>query len=119
MKVTAINDDRANLELSNREIKAMQCILIEVKNILDHEPEFETRVGRYYAETQALVASLSDNYLASLKEIITLNNILNEACNGINIKDFDIKIGISEEEAKTYLRTINKGMKEMQNFIER
>jgi hypothetical protein len=119
MKVTAINDCQANLELSDQEIKIIECVFTEIKTVLNHEPEFQTRVGRYYAETQNLVASLRNNYIASLKEIITLNNIMNEACNGINIKDFDIKIGISEEEATIYLRTINKGMKEVQSFVKK
>jgi flagellin-specific chaperone FliS len=117
MKVTATNNYQSNIELSGKEIKIMQCIFTEVKSILDHEPEFQTRVGIYYAETQVLVESLSNNYLASPQEIITLNNILNEACNGINIKNFDTKIGASKEKANIYLRIINKRMKEVQDFV--
>jgi hypothetical protein len=44
MKVTATNNYQSNIELSDKEIKIMQCIFTEVKSILDHEPEFQTRV---------------------------------------------------------------------------
>jgi hypothetical protein len=113
MKITLVNNSHAHFEFSNGEIKLIQNIFAEVKNVLNYEPEFQTRVGSYYEEVQKLTKSLNTDYIASLKEIIIINNIMNEACNGINIKDFDNKIGISKIEAKSYLRTINKVMNDL------
>ena len=72
MKITAINSSQARLELDTWEAKIMQHIFAEVKNVLNHEAEFETRVGGYYVETQELIASLSNNFIASLKEVSAL-----------------------------------------------
>jgi hypothetical protein len=113
MKITPVSDSEARLELSNGEIKLIQNIFVEVKNVLNHEPEFQTRVGSYYEEVCNLIESLNANYLAPLNEIIIINNIMNEACNGIDIRDFDNKIGVSKIEVKSYLREINKTMNDL------
>jgi hypothetical protein len=46
-------------------------------------------------------------------EAITLNNALNEVCNGINWSDseFSIRMGLPREEAKELLRTINDALR--------
>jgi hypothetical protein len=113
MEITVINDSQARLELDVREVKIMQHIFSEVKDVLNHEAEFETRVGGYYIETQELITSLSNNFIASLEEVSIINGILNEACNGIRINNFDLKIGISKAETECYLIAINKVMNEL------
>jgi hypothetical protein len=119
MKCTLISDSQAILDLSDQEIKILQCIFIEVKNILNYEPEFQTRIGGYYEEIQKLIDSLNDKLpvVMSLAEITMINAILNEACNGINIQEFDLKIGISKLEANFYLKIVNKVMNELRSFL--
>ncbi len=119
MKITVVSDSLANLELSNKEIKTIERVFVEVKSVLDYEPEFETRVGGYYTETQEIITSLSNNSFVSLKEITIINSILNEVCNGIKIKNFDAKIGVSKSEAESYLIAINKVMNELRKQSEK
>jgi hypothetical protein len=40
-------------------------------------------------------------------ELILLNNALNEALNGIDLSDFDTRLGASRQEAKQLLHQIN------------
>jgi hypothetical protein len=72
MEITVVNDSQARLGLDVREVKIMQHIFAEVKDVLNHEAEFETRVGGYYIETQELITSLSNNFIASLNELRSL-----------------------------------------------
>ena len=113
MQITIIGDGQANLELTDLEINIIENIFDLVKNKLDNEPEFQTRVGVYYAEAQQLIASLSSNSIVDLAEVTFINNIFNEICNGIRIDDFDVVIGIPKVEAKSYLRAFNKLQKEL------
>ena len=115
MEITIIDDSQANLELTDLEIKLIKNIFSVVKNNLDHEPEFQTRVGIYYAEAQRLITSLSNNGIVDLAEVTFINNIFNEICNGIKIDDFDLVVGISKVEAKSYLRAFNKLMNQMRD----
>ena len=115
MEITILDDSQANLELTDLEINIIKNIFSVVKNELDHEPEFQTRVGIYYAEAQQSIASLSNNGIVDLAEVTFINNIFNEICNGIRIDNFDIVIGIPKVEAKSYLRTFNKLMNQMRD----
>jgi hypothetical protein len=119
MEITVVNESQARLVLDNREIEIMQRVFVEVRNVLNHEAEFETRVGGYYLETEELITSLKSNHIISLQEISIINGIFNEACNGIKINNFDLKIGISKVEAKMYLTTINKVMNELRSIREK
>lgn len=49
----------------------------------------------------------------SIDELLTLNNSLNEVCNGIEVIDFDPKIGVTREQAKLLLNSVNKLAREM------
>lgn len=113
MRVTIIGDGQANLELTDLEIKIIENIFNLVKDALEHEPDFQTRVGIYYAEAQQLIASLSNNGIVDSAEVTFINNIFNEVCNAIKIDNFDAKVGTSIVEAKSYLRAFNKLMKEL------
>ena len=115
MEITIIDDSQANLELTDLEIKLIKNIFSVVKNNLDHEPEFQTRVGNDYAEAQQLITSLSNNGIVDLAEVTFINNIFNEICNGIKIDDFDLVIGMPKVEAKSYLRAFNKFMNQMRD----
>jgi hypothetical protein len=115
MEITIIDDSQANLELTDLEIKIIKNIFSVVKNELDHEPEFQTRVDSNYAEAQQSIASLSNNGIVDLAEVTFINNIFNEICNGIRIDDFDSVIGIPKVETKSYLRAFNKLMNRMRD----
>jgi hypothetical protein len=119
MEITVVNESQARLVLDNREIEIIQRVFVEVKNVLNHEAEFQTRVGGYYLEIEELITSLNSNNIISLQEISIINGIFNEACNGIKINNFDLKIGISKVEAKMYLTTINKVMNELRSIREK
>jgi len=42
-------------------------------------------------------------------EIITINNVLNEVCNGIRLEsEFDTRMGCTVEDARSLLAEINK-----------
>jgi hypothetical protein len=115
MEITIVDDSQANLEFSDLELVVIHNIFTAVKNDLNHEPEFQTRVGFHYLEATQLLTSLSNNCIVDREQVLFLNNILNEVCNGINIKDFDNTIGIPKVEAKSYLRTFNKLMNQMRD----
>ena len=89
MEIIFIDDCQINIELSDLEITIINNTLIAVKNTLDREPEFKTRVGFDYAESQSLIASLSNNCIIDSEQVALINNLLNEVCNGIKIGDFD------------------------------
>ena len=88
-------------------------MLVEVKNDLNHEPEFQIRVGFDYTEAAELIGWLSSNCIVDTAQVILINQILNEGCNGITIDNFDTKIGIPKVEAKSYLRAFNKLMNQL------
>ena len=113
MEITIIGDGQANLELSDLEISVFHNMLVAVKNDLNHEPEFQTRVGFNYLEVAELIGSLSNNCIVDTTQVILINQLLNEGCNGISIDNFDTKIGIPKVEAKSYLRAFNKLMNQL------
>jgi hypothetical protein len=115
MEITIIDDSQANLELTDLEIKIINNVFNMVKKSLDHEPEFYTRIGIYYAEAQYLITSLSNNGIVDSAEVTFINNIFNEICNGISIDNFEAVIGIPKVEAKSYLRAFNKLMNQMRD----
>lgn len=51
----------------------------------------------------------------STNEIITLNNALNEVCNGVNLVNFETKIGVSREQARILLDSIHKLVNELRS----
>ncbi len=115
MEITIIGDGQANLELTDLEVNIINNIFNAVKTDLNHEPEFQTRVGIYYAEAQQLIASLTNNGVIDLAEVTFINNIFNEICHAIKVNDFETEIGTSKVEAKSYLRTFNKLMNQLRD----
>jgi hypothetical protein len=115
MEILPLKNCTASLEINDQEIMIFQKIFIEVKKYLNHEPEFQTRVDIYYAEAEEIMSLMKNSYIISWNEIVFMNNIFNEACNGINIKDFENKIGIPVLEAKLYLKKINTVMNDVYN----
>jgi maltoporin len=108
MEVTFVDGSEANIELTDQEITTIHNIFTVVKQDLDHEPEFQTRVGVDYTMAQELIESLSNNCIVDRSQVTLINNLFNEVCTGLKIKDFDNSIGIPKVEAKSYLRAFNK-----------
>lgn len=108
MEITIIDDCQANLELSDFEIVVIHNIYEEVKNTLNHEHIFQSRIGISYSEAQQLISSFNNNFIVDSKEVIFIKNILNEICHEISVEDFDAKIGIPKVETKSYLRAFNQ-----------
>ena len=115
MDVAATKECQARINLTIKEIKIIGLVYVEVKNVLNYEPEFETRVGAYYTEVESLISSLGQSNVFSLNEIRVINNILNEVCNGISIDNFHLKLGISKIEVESYLDAINKVVNQLHN----
>jgi hypothetical protein len=113
MQITIIGDGQANLELTELEINIIENIFNLVKDTLDHEPEFKTRVGYDYLAAQQVVSSLSNNGIVDSGEVTLINNIFNEICNAIKTDNFEAQVGTSIVEAKSYLRAFNKLIKEL------
>ena len=115
MEITIVDDSQANFEFSDLELVVIHNLFTTVKDDLNHEPEFQTRVGFSYQEATQLLTSLNNNCIIDREQVVLLNNILNEACNGINIKNFDAIVGIPKVEVKSYLRVFNKLMNQLRD----
>ena len=49
----------------------------------------------------------------SIQELETINNALNEICNGIDIPEFETRIGVKPEVAQALLRSISDALKQI------
>jgi hypothetical protein len=50
-----------------------------------------------------------------LREVLIINNALNEVCNGIHLEgEFDTRIGCSVDEARRLLGAVSKLLEEME-----
>jgi hypothetical protein len=50
----------------------------------------------------------------SLQELETLNNALNEVCNGIDVPEFETRIGVKPEIAQALLKSISDALKRVE-----
>lgn len=57
---------------------------------------------------RSVVIELSD------RELILINNALNEVCNGIDVPEFETRLGGTTEEASRLLREIGKELKKLE-----
>ena len=48
----------------------------------------------------------------SREELGTLGNCLNEVCNGIELSEFQTRVGVSREEVQVLLQMLNRAYKE-------
>ncbi len=53
------------------------------------------------------IESKSANFKISLDDLITIHQALNEVCNGLYIFEFQIRLGVSREEAIMLMEEIN------------
>ena len=59
-------------------------------------------------KNRSVVIELSD------RELILINNALNEVCNGIDVPEFGTRLGGTTEEANQLLREIGKELKKLE-----
>lgn len=127
MKITQITYKKAEIKLSLEDIEIFQNILKEVQFALEGGG-FETRVtvsprlarGFFESILQEIKQSGESQIIISLSklEIILLNNLLNEASNGIKIPNFKEKIGVEHKEVKNLLNLVSKVINEIDSLKE-
>jgi hypothetical protein len=49
---------------------------------------------------------------ANADELTLLNNALNEICNGLDLRDFQTRVGVTREEAESVLAVVHKALVE-------
>lgn len=52
----------------------------------------------------------------SMDELLIINAALNEVCNGIDVFEFDTRIGFSKEQVSLFLEAINKLIDELEKL---
>lgn len=127
MKITQITYKKAEIQLSLEDIEIFKHILKEVQLALEGGG-FETRVsvsprlarGFFESILQEIKESGESQIIIGLcrSEMTILNNLLNEASNGINIANFKEKIGVERQEVKNILSLVNKVINEMDSLGE-
>ena len=66
------------------------------------------------------VSKLHDHEITvtmSLDELIIINNALNEICNGINIEEFESRIGASLDEVRSMLGIVGAAIDKANNSL--
>ncbi len=127
MQVSVINYKKVEVQFLLEDLEIFQNILKEVRLALENGG-YETRVGVSPRQTGGFFESILQEMIQSGKseikislssrEITLLNNLLNEAYHGINIQNFEAKIGITEKEAKNLLNLVHQAIKEMYSLGE-
>lgn len=62
--------------------------------------------------------SKSAELALTLDELLTLHQSLNEVCNGIEIFEFETRMGVSEKEASSLMNAIREVIFKMRNLQE-
>lgn len=124
MEIIKITGVKAEFQLSIQELTTFKNALNEVHNTL-YVSEFQTRMGVSCEEVRTLsnkvemkiikTTSEKADMQTSTSELVTLNNALNEVCNGIKIPEFEAKMGASREEVKGLLKSVGKLLDELSN----
>ncbi|NEP41428.1 MAG: flavodoxin [Okeania sp. SIO2H7] len=127
MQVSVINYKKVEVQFLLEDLKIFQNILKEVRLALEGGG-YETRVGVsprqaggfFESILQEMKESGDREIQVSLSrlEITVLNNLLSEGCHGINIQNFEAKIGVAKKEAKNLLNLVNRAIKEMDSLRE-
>lgn len=118
MRIIKIESNSVDVQFSVYELIALRNVLNEVYNSLP-KSEFETRMGvsrkevRRFAEVilqriKKLNKNSEAHFNLLIKDILTFNDALNEVCHGFKVENFETKLGISKQEAKLLLSSINK-----------
>jgi len=127
VNVTVINYKKVEVQFLLEDLEIFQNILKEVRLALENGG-YETRVGVSPRQADGFFESILQEMKQSGKseikislssrELCLLNNLLNEACHGINIQNFEAKIGMTEKEVKNLLNLVHRAIKEMDSLGE-
>lgn len=125
MKINVINYKKVEVQFLLEDLEIFQNILKEVRLALEGGG-YETRVGVSPRQAGGFFESILQEMKQSgdreikislsSREIGLLNNLLSEACHGINIQNFEAKIGVPEQEAKNFLELVHRAMNEMDSL---
>lgn len=118
MEIVKATKEKVKVQVSVHELTTFSNTLSEVYDTL-YASEFKTRMGVSRESVKSLSNSilelLNDGLINrkivtqfSIDELVTLNNALNEVCNGIKVSDFEVKLGVSRENAKSLLSSVSK-----------
>jgi len=117
VEIVKATKKKTKIQLSVHELTTFRNVLNEVYDVL-YVSEFKTRMGVAREEVKSLSNSILELLDGlpnrkivtqfSIDELVTLNNALNEVCNGIKVLDFEAKLGVSREDAKLLLRSVGK-----------
>ncbi|MGL4758484.1 MAG: hypothetical protein ACRCXZ_04060 [Patescibacteria group bacterium] len=117
MKVINYTSQEANISLSDKELEILKRAIVEVKQFISiHEFKLrleasQAEIDNFFKLINQLIEQVKHNKKNKIKftfqEVIIINNILNEICNGKNT-DFEVKIGASFEEVDCFSLLICK-----------
>ncbi|MEG4206049.1 hypothetical protein QUA20_19230 [Microcoleus sp. Pol7_A1] len=126
MKVATIAYNNVAIQLSVEEVEFFLKLVQEVQQVIPNS--FTTRVAVSPRQARGFFESILQEIKQSgeslmtisflFQEMFLLQHLLNEACNGIVINDFEIKLGKSKEEAKKLLEWVCNVTKEMEALKE-
>ena len=122
MKIIEVDNESANIQISLRELKVLNNVIIETFNGIS-VAEFKTRTV-FFREEVEQVRKLIVNLLTEIEigpttvklstdEILILTIMLGEVCHGFDIDNFEIKIGVTKKEAEDFCSTIHSLEKEL------
>lgn len=127
MQIGVINYKKVEVQFLLEDLDIFQNILKEVRLALEGGG-YETRVGVSPRQAAGFFESILQEMKQSgdreikinlsSREVGLLNNLLNEACNGINIQNFETKIGVAKKEAKNLLDLVHRAINEMDSLQE-
>jgi hypothetical protein len=126
MKVATIAYNKIAIQLSIEEVEFFLKLVYEVQQVIPDS--FTTRVAVSPRQARGFFESIIQEIKQSgesvmnisflFQEMCLLQQLLNEACNGIVINDFQIKLGKSEKEAEELLQWVCNVTKEMEALKE-
>ncbi|MDY6806954.1 MAG: hypothetical protein SXA11_24530 [Cyanobacteriota bacterium] len=115
MKLTSINFNEVEIQFLLKDLEMFHNIIKEVELALP-KSDFEIRLGASSRQARAFFETILKNIKQSGEseikislshfEMYLLNDLLNEACHGISIPNFESKIGVSKQEAVNLLNLV-------------
>jgi len=124
MKINKLSSKQVEVFLSLQDLQIFGNVLYEVRQSLGSELGTRVASSKEIEEFCSLITRLALQANGEIivdfskTEVVILNHLLNEVCNGIKMPEFETKIGIPREQARQLLESINKAMNEMQSIKE-
>lgn len=108
-----VSEFKTRMGVSREETTALSDAILQVLEQLrltDKTEKSEFGYQQIKKNSMQLIKTVGErvDVQFTIDELLTLNNSLNEVCNGINVIDFETKIGVDREQAKLLLNSVNK-----------